>query len=316
MHYEGFFPAFPASSGCRAGPDPLLFVGQCRPLHQDRLPAVPACLQQLSSGDIPGQLVFAGIRFSIAGLMVIVFASIRARRLAAPGKATLPMVLKLGCIQTILQYVFYYAGVANTSGVNAAIITATNTFFCILLATLVFRYEALTARKLIGCAVGFAGVALINLSSSSGGQGSLLGDGLVLIAAIAYAFSSVLVKRYSQKENTFVLCGWQFLFGGVVMTLLGLMLGGRLAAPTPTSAALLVYMGFISAVAYSLWSVLLAHNPVARISVFGFMNPVFGVLLSALLLGEGEAAFRPQGLAALVLICVGILVVNKASAKD
>ena len=46
------------------------------------------------------------------------------------------------------------------------------------------------------------------------------------------------------------------------------------------------------------------------------MNPVFGVLLSALLLGEGEAAFRPQGLAALVLICVGILVVNKASAKD
>ena len=113
-----------------------------------------------------------------------------------------------------------------------------------------------------------------------------------------------------------MLCGWQFLFGGVVMTLLGLVLGGRLAASTPTSAALLVYMGFISAVAYSLWSALLAHNPVARISVFGFMNPVFGVLLSALLLGEGEAAFRPQGLAALVLICVGILAVNKASAKD
>ena len=270
---------------------------------------------QLASNDIPGQLVFAGIRFSIAGLMVIVFASIRARRLAIPSKATLPMVLKLSCVQTILQYVFYYAGVANTSGVNAAIITATNTFFCILLATLVFRYESLTAQKLIGCAVGFAGVALINLSSSSGGQSSLLGDGLVLIAAIAYAFSSVLVKRYSQKEDTFVLCGWQFLFGGVVMTLLGLVLGGRLAAPTPSSAALLVYMGFISAVAYSLWSVLLAHNPVARISVFGFMNPVFGVLLSALLLGEGAAAFRPQGLAALALICAGILTVNKAADK-
>lgn len=272
-------------------------------------------LFQLASSDIPGQLVFAGIRFSIAGLMVIAFASIRAHRLAAPSKATLPMVLKLGCVQTILQYVFYYTGVANTSGVNAAIITATNTFFCILLATLVFRYEALTAQKLIGCAVGFAGVALINLSSSSGGQSSLLGDGLVLIAAIAYAFSSVLVKRYSQKEDTFVLCGWQFLFGGVVMTLLGLVLGGRLAAPTAGSAALLVYMGFISAVAYSLWSVLLAHNPVARISVFGFMNPVFGVLLSALLLGEGAAAFRPQGLAALALICAGILVVNKAADK-
>ena len=60
---------------------------------------------------------------------------------------------------------------------------------------------------------------------------------------------------------------------------------------------------------------LLAHNPVARISVFGFMNPVFGVLLSALLLGEGAAAFRPQGLAALALICAGILVVNKAASQ-
>lgn len=47
---------------------------------------------------------------------------------------------------------------------------------------------------------------------------------------------------------------------------------------------LLLYMACISAVAYTLWSLLLKYNPPSRIAVFGFMNPVFGVMLSALLL--------------------------------
>ena len=75
-----------------------------------------------------------------------------------------------------------------------------------------------------------------------------------------------------------------------VVLVLGLAMGGRVApadAANPLPAlALLAYMGFISAAAYSLWSMALAANPVSRVAVFGFMNPVFGAVLSALLLGE------------------------------
>ena len=67
----------------------------------------------------------------------------------------------------------------------------------------------------------------------------------------------------------------------------------------------------ISAVAYTLWGVLLKYNPVSRVSVFGFMNPVFGVLLSALILGESAQALSIYALAALVLVSLGIYVVNK-----
>lgn len=70
-------------------------------------------------------------------------------------------------------------------------------------------------------------------------------------------------------------------------------------------------MAMISAVAYTLWGVLLKYNPVSRVSVFGFMNPVFGVLLSALILGESAQALSIYALAALVLVSLGIYVVNK-----
>ena len=52
---------------------------------------------------------------------------------------------------------------------------------------------------------------------------------------------------------------------------------------------LVVYMSFISAAAYSLWGVLLKHNPVSRITVFGFTTQIFGVLFSALFLREGSS---------------------------
>ena len=64
-------------------------------------------------------------------------------------------------------------------------------------------------------------------------------------------------------------------------------------------------------VAYSLWGLLLKYNPVSKMAVFGFMNPMFGVLLSAVLLKEQNQAFTLRGLVSLVLVCIGIYVVNQ-----
>lgn len=74
---------------------------------------------------------------------------------------------------------------------------------------------------------------------------------------------------------------------------------------------MLVYLAVVSAVAYSLWGILLKYNPVSKVAVFGFMNPVFGVILSALLLGEGAQAAGVKSLIALLLVSIGIYVVNK-----
>lgn len=81
-----------------------------------------------------------------------------------------------------------------------------------------------------------------------------------------------------------MLSGYQFIAGGLILSLLGLLMGGRLQRISLAAVGILVYLAIVSAVAYSLWGMLLKYNPISRVAVFGFMNPVFGVLLSALLL--------------------------------
>ena len=73
---------------------------------------------------------------------------------------------------------------------------------------------------------------------------------------------------------------------------------------------MLLYLAMVSAVAYSLWGILLKYNPVSRVSVFGFLNPVFGVLLSAIFLQE-TGTLHASSIAALLLVCLGIYVVNR-----
>ena len=72
---------------------------------------------------------------------------------------------------------------------------------------------------------------------------------------------------------------------------------------------MLLYLAMVSAVAYSLWGMLLKYNPISKVAVFGFMNPVFGVILSALLLQEADS-LGVMCIAALGLVCVGIYIVN------
>ncbi len=149
-------------------------------------------------------------------------------------------------------------------------------------------------------------------SQRLGGGFALLGDGAVLLAALANGFSISLFKRYAAGEDTLTLCGYQFIVGGGLLLLTGLCFGGTLPHFTGQSLLLLGYMVLLSAVAQTIWSALTRHNPVGRVAVYGFLNPVFGVLLSALLLREGQQAFTPYSLAALVLVCVGIFVVNRS----
>ena len=73
------------------------------------------------------------------------------------------------------------------------------------------------------------------------------------------------------------LSGYQFRIGGLALMVIGAASGGTLAGATgPSAYVLLLYMGFLSAVAYTLWGVLLKYNPVSRVTIFGFMNPMFG----------------------------------------
>lgn len=267
----------------------------------------------IASGDVASRILFAGIRFVLAGILTVIFGSILAGKFLFPQKCSWGMVCSLGMVQTVFQYIFFYMGLAYTTGVKSAIINGSQTFIAILLACLVFRYEKLTLQKFLGCLIGFAGVVVINFDPTGlTGGFTLRGEGAILIAAIAYALSSALVKKYSQKESPVVLSGYQFIFGGIIMTICGLLMGGHLSGWCLKSVILLIYMALISSVAYSVWGILLKNNPVGKVAVYSFTNPIFSVLLSFAFLGE-SSSFGWELILALGLVCAGIYLVNRVN---
>lgn len=269
-------------------------------------------LFSITSEDTGSVILFAGIRFAMAGVLVLLAGSALQEQLLVPKAAEYKKILILSLLQTSVQYAFFYIGLAHATGVKGAIITGSNSLLSILVASLIFHQEQLTFFKAAGCLLGFAGVAIANISG--GGMDldfTLRGEGFVFFSALSYAFSSVLIKKYSQDSNPVMLSGWQFFVGGLTLSTLGLLMGGRLTECSGPAFTMLLYLAFLSAAAYTIWGILLKYNPVSQVAIYGFSNPVVGVLLSALFLGEGGQAFSLQNLGALALVSAGIYVVNR-----
>ena len=287
----------------------------CNFLWGSAFPCIKAGYQlfQISGSDAAGRILFAGVRFALAGVLVIFAGSLIKKKFLHPVRSSVRPVLVLMLFQTILQYVLFYSGLARASGVSSAIIESSNIFLTIFTAVFIFHYEKMTGRKLTGCIIGFLGVLLVQLPGSGGTFGfSMTGEGFILLSAFSAAVSAGFIKKFSRTEDPVMLSGWQFLLGGLILAIGGFLGGGRLAPVSAYAWFLLLYMAFISAAAYTLYSILLKYNPVSRIAVYNFSNPLFGVLLSALILGEKNQAFSLSGLLALFLVSAGIIIVNRA----
>ncbi|MGN0522056.1 MAG: DMT family transporter [Eubacterium sp.] len=265
----------------------------------------------IASDDSASQMLFAGLRFILAGVLTILFASAFSKRLLLPKKSSLPKIAVLSLFQTVLQYLFFYVGLAHTTGTKGSIINSLSSFFAVIIAA-VMKTEKITPSKIFGCVLGFSGVVIVNLAGFGLDMNmSFLGEGFMALSALSYALSTVFIKRYSQQENPVALSGYQFIVGGIIMALAGSALGGKIKGFNGEALALIVYLAFVSAFAYTLWGILLKYNDVSRVAVFGFMTPVFGCLLSALILQEDFFASGLKSAAALLLVSLGIFIVNK-----
>ena len=268
-------------------------------------------LFKIASAGISSLILFAGFRFFLAGCITVLIRSISLRRPALPRKGSWKSVLKLSMFQTVGQYMLFYIAVANTASVKASIIQGLGAFVSILIASYVFRYEKMTAAKWLGGILGVLGVIVMNWKSGSfGGSFSLTGEGFMLLSMTSGALSAGLIKKYTQAEDPVVLNGWQFTVGGSIMIAAGLAGGGRLHPQSGKAFLILLYLALLSAVAYSLWSLLLKSWPISKISVFMFLQPPFGVILGLLLVRQRTDIPPARYIGALALVCACIIIIN------
>ncbi len=283
----------------------MLAAVLCTVLWGSAYPVIKYGYSVMALDATADKLMFAGVRFFLAGLMVFVFAWIKNRRFPAVPRSRIGGVLLYGALQTGLMYLLNYIGVAHTTATKTSIITAASAFFAVMFAPLFFRGERMTALKVIGVIIGMAGILLVNNTALDGF--TFVGEGLVLLSTLLNTAGSFVGKRVS-KGIVYESTAYQLMFGGAMILLPAALMGGRMPL-TLTSLLLVLYLAFVSAAAFTLWTALLVLHEAGQILVFNMLIPVTGALWSWLILGESRI-FEPLYLVSVLLTCIGVFMVN------
>jgi len=272
-------------------------------------PLVKICMESFAIGgeEQAAKCLLAGIRFTAAGALTLLLYAFAGEDSVKPGRKQLRCAILYGMVATALQYSFTYIGLSRIDGSRAAVYDQLWVFVVVLTGGLFYRSERLTRRKLIGCVLGFLGVLVI---STDGGawQFHPAGEGFMLMAAACQTAANLLAKRFSGILPAAKLTGYGQLIGGAALTLVSLLAGGRITVVSLRALAALLLLIFISSAAYTMSLMPLRYCPVTEVSSWSLLITVFGILMSALMLGEN--ILRAEYAAAILLIGGGIHLIN------
>ena len=253
-------------------------------------------------------MLFTGVRFFGAGILTLLLnRSVTGNSVKFSKKLIKPTITQ-ALLQTVGQYLFLHMGMTIVSGASGALISSSSAFFTVIVAA-TLGFEKLTGRKISGVALGLAGILILNTDSNLQLTFRWNGELLILLSTICNVFASLNIKRLSSDHDPITLTGYQFIFGGAMLAIVGELGGGRLTWPGVGASLLYVYLMLVASVAYSLWNWLIKQNDISSVVVFHSLTPVFGALFSWLILNEN--IWRWQLVFALTLIVIGINVLNR-----
>ena len=250
------------------------------------------------TADMTGcKMLFAGIRFAAAGLIVLAVARSSGRSFKTDIKQDWWFILAFALMNTALHYFFFYIGMSHSEGSRAAILNSLSTFLVVLLACVCFKSDRLTPRKMLGCAIGFGGVLALNLGGADSGR-----------FTICSACANLMIRGLSRRVDVFVGTGYGLTIGGLLLIVPGLALGGLLPTVNMLGIICLVLLIAISALGFALYNKLLTLNPVGKVAIFNSLIPIVGAVTSCLCLGE---TFHAKYALAGGLAALGIYIINK-----
>lgn len=259
--------------------------------------------------DIPSKLLFAGYRFLIAGLLVLLWAIISRKNIFKFNKKEFFQISILGLFQTGLQYMLFYIGLAYTTGTKGSIINGTVAFFSVIIAHFLYKNDKLNKAKILGCLLGLVGIIAINISPDFSFIFSFKGEGFVLISALMLSVGPMYGKKITETVDPVLVTGYQLSIGGLALVIAGYAFGGKLTNFTAGSTSILIYLAVLSSLAFTLWAALMKYNKVSTIAVFNSLVPIFGTVLSAIFLNEN--LWKIQNGIGLICVCTGIWLVYK-----
>jgi drug/metabolite transporter (DMT)-like permease len=209
------------------------------------------------------------------------------------------------------EFIFIYGGLEHTAASRMVVFIYLAPVLTALGLHWLVPGEKLVRAQWAGVLVAFAGIALAFGDGFAAARGSLLGDFFGLIAAVLWAATTVLIRatglaRISAAKTLF----YQLVVSAPMLLAASLLMGEKgVLALTPLALASLAYQGALVAFgSYLVWFWLLTRYLAARLSVFSFLTPLFGVLFGVLILSE---PLTPSFVGAALLVGAGIVLVNR-----
>jgi drug/metabolite transporter (DMT)-like permease len=262
--------------------------------------------------DIP-PFLFAGIRTTIAGILLVVIVMIAMKAKLPSFSVIINQAIAGFFLFTLGNGLIGVAELHISSGITA-IICAMIPIWVTLINLGTSEDERPTLPVFIGLAIGLSGIVLMfgdsvaDFSNSSYALSILV----IFVANIGFSFGTVWIKRKNtnSNSNTFVNAGLQMFFGGIGNLILSPVFDNYSTINWTTSAvwALIYLIVFGSVVAYACFSYALKKLPVTIVALYAYINPIIAVLLGALILGE---KFNLRIAVAMLVTVAGIYIVNK-----
>ncbi|MBR5469146.1 MAG: DMT family transporter [Paludibacteraceae bacterium] len=263
-----------------------------------------AITQEMTSS----KMLFAGIRFTISGLIILTIARTSHRSFNTKNHLGWLYIITFALINTTFHYTFFYIGLSHSEGARAAILNSSGTFILVLLACALFKSDRLTFQKIIGCTIGFSGIIALNIENGTNSNFTFMGDGMIILNALCSAFAGLMTRGLSQRIDIFVGTGYSLAIGGIMLIIPGILFGGTLSVITFNGIIILTLLICISALGFTLYNKLLSCNPVGKVAIFNSLIPIVGALTSCLCLNE---PFYWKYLIAALLATTGIYVINR-----
>jgi drug/metabolite transporter (DMT)-like permease len=235
--------------------------------------------------------LFGGLRFSAAGTIVILAMRVRGIRVPRDARTlrdaviTGTLLLVGGNAAVILAEQYVPSGIT-------AVMVSTMPIWTVVISAMTPRGHRLGPLNWVGLIAGLGGVVLLVWPELAGplpaNRDFLWGVLLLQLGSISWAAGSVYVVSRQATVPPLLRAGLQMLAGGIVMILIGTLLGEwtRLHPDRHGWEAFLYLLVFGSLLGYVAFVYALQHLPVAKVSLYGYVNPIVAVIVGALILDE------------------------------
>jgi drug/metabolite transporter (DMT)-like permease len=255
-------------------------------------------------------MLMGALRWTVAGGLILAVLAIRGERL--PSRDAWPSLTLLGIL--LIGFgngAVVWAEQTIPSGLTAVLVAAVP-FWMVGVERFMPDPDRLTARRVAGLIVGFAGIVLLVWPELrvGGGRSFVVGVAATQLACVGWAIGSSYARRRGHHENVLATAALQMVFGGVCLLIVGVARGelAMLRFTTVTFGALTYLIVVGSIAGFSAYAYALKHLPVATVSLYAYVNPVIAVLMGTAILGE---PLSPRLAVAGAVVLLGMALVSE-----